>query len=1391
MMIVFFDGQELEASAVDMGTSRKSCLVLLHKKRVPTAAIRGESPVRICHDCHRSFSGKKPTLCKYALANDLWLGRIDPLLWKANLTHEMCLSLARTVATKVVLRSGQNTSQGVQNANQWDHVFQQSGLVGSAIVFHNGDATKAVESLPPRKLNDALAVTFCTDLETDNQEKGREIVRSITHFQLQKDLFLEQATSLRETNPVYKDGVTEINRELLTEWFDQQVPAPILDCVVTVPVGQEGPGKMRQEGPAGATEQRTTSDDDPIIFALESEVSDFNESGNEVCNRVVMLLQKLEELDAAGARSVALEMECAVQEQPTILDEQGRRHIMQLCKEIHESCQKLSARDLKTKLEEELSNAVNGKSRWFLSSSSSATALSRPGASEVGVTTESRPGTSEVGVTTDDVVATSEVGVTTEDGLLTAERDNQGANSEADMTAADIVLPTSEVDLSRPMHLTVARGKKPLSFWDWKIWTMARPRLWRYGDAGNLFERETSLATSEWAACLLLREELEYNIGDEEYQSFVSNRFSSDWVALHMMATVCRLTDQRAASYRFLTNGGMSFAKTLAGLTAEKLAYAARVSKDSGASLQQIGNNTAIPKEVKDTMLAMNGASSAVLGTDGHRQFCRHEGVAYMETFGPPLIFVTPNVADTQHPLLLIVQGQAVDLGRVDADMENTLPKYRDMLRRLAQDPVGQVIQFEFLMRLFLQHVLNVRPETLDCRRNSVRGTCREWCSDGAAAASTGAGMLGPVLAFRGEIEAQGRGSLHPHILVWLVCGHLEVMSQLAEMLRENKTALQQRLKEFMQLAVASFESISHASVQAAPRCLGTTDLDQPVKLKKIPLELCKFDGGSDLDLLRELIDRTPEQDAYLAAASEEDWRRPTMELDLETIANQQSIFATPINQLSVATTPQYRLRPLLCDPSVPELDAQSWREAFQKDLHTLMPSLLRHVCTESCYKYSDSASSTFKICRHGFYHVIHVCDGCRRRRKGKSLRPCLYIGGEEESVYGMEGRLRPIQLSPFECQTSYGGTVSGRHNLDLQDMRRVVPSSLWLGTDDHLPHVGVQDFLGYMAWYEWTGSSYHVRAEPPVEPVSWISRRKELGKSFRTGWYEAYRAKLEATEMNESMSPADDTDKALAQAIRVGVNEAFCDGINTGFYVNNYTTKPGPGLASVMEELQKGIERLENENKDREAARKAEEAAAREAGEHLPARRRKVFAETLRTLTRLTSSYRRCHWKSAAEIIFPLLFQHLTFASHRTWKLYVKKAVFFAVEAWRRQYGDSVLQQVMDKGDANEPLIFSRPGVDDLVLKGWKKIQRIDPESGVVDELFIGPKGQACVDIVSAFDEYQAESDGQRKPQPQQKLSLVQQLLQLQAIEENAVPNDDEDGVVTNLQAPRRWRRD
>ena len=80
----------------------------------------------------------------------------------------------------------------------------------------------------------------------------------------------------------------------------------------------------------------------------------------------------------------------------------------------------------------------------------------------------------------------------------------------------------------------------------------------------------------------------------------------------------------------------------------------------------------------------------------------------------------------------------------------------------------------------------------------------------------------------------------------------------------------------------------------------------------------------------------------------------------------------------------------------------------------------------------------------------------------------------------------------------------------------------------------------------------------------------------------------------------------------------------------------------------------MDAERKEREAEHERQEQAARAAGEHVAGRRGVLFSETLKTLSRLTSSYRRCHWKTAAELIFPLLYQHVTFASHRTWNMEV-----------------------------------------------------------------------------------------------------------------------------------------
>ncbi|CAK9075834.1 Ubiquitin carboxyl-terminal hydrolase, partial [Durusdinium trenchii] len=205
----------------------------------------------------------------------------------------------------------------------------------------------------------------------------------------------------------------------------------------------------------------------------------------------------------------------------------------------------------------------------------------------------------------------------------------------------------------------------------------------------------------------------------------------------------------------------------------------------------------------------------------------------------------------------------------------------------------------------------------------------------------------------------------------------------------------------------------------------------------------------------------------------------------------------------------------------------------------------------------------------------------------------------------------------------------------------------------------------------------------------------------------------------------------------------------------------------------EQGIERLEAERHMREQERSAAEKRARDAGDHVPGRRGVMFAETLKTLMRLSSSYRRCHWKSASEILFPILYQHLTFASHRTWKSYTKKAIFFCFEAWRRRYGDSVLRAQASASTAaeTEPLLFRREGLDDVVLQGWRKVAREDELLREIQYVYIGPQGQQCADLYTAYEEYQGAHLSKRRPE--HKLTIMQELLTLHAVQEKVLPTD------------------
>ena len=104
-----------------------------------------------------------------------------------------------------------------------------------------------------------------------------------------------------------------------------------------------------------------------------------------------------------------------------------------------------------------------------------------------------------------------------------------------------------------------------------------------------------------------------------------------------------------------------------------------------------------------------------------------------------------------------------------------------------------------------------------------------------------------------------------------------------------------------------------------------------------------------------------------------------------------------------------------------------------------------------------------------------------------------------------------------------------------------------------------------------------------------------------------------------------------------------FVDAHNTGYYVNAYTTKLNPTMDDVLRKLLDGVRRLNDEWHKKEAVEKPDENPPDAAA----AARRDTYRRTMQVLARFETCFRRASWKGGSEMVFPILFGHLSFMTH------------------------------------------------------------------------------------------------------------------------------------------------
>ena len=111
----------------------------------------------------------------------------------------------------------------------------------------------------------------------------------------------------------------------------------------------------------------------------------------------------------------------------------------------------------------------------------------------------------------------------------------------------------------------------------------------------------------------------------------------------------------------------------------------------------------------------------------------------------PPSIWMTINPMDYEDPIAQIFAGENIDM---DSFMNLMGPSANSRAKNMADDPYASASFFNFIIRTTLETLFGF---TSSKRQNESQ-----------------IGVLGYVNGYFGVIEAQGRGSLHVHMLIWL-----------------------------------------------------------------------------------------------------------------------------------------------------------------------------------------------------------------------------------------------------------------------------------------------------------------------------------------------------------------------------------------------------------------------------------------------------------------------------------------------------------------------------------------------------------------------------------------------------------------------------------------------
>lgn len=184
-----------------------------------------------------------------------------------------------------------------------------------------------------------------------------------------------------------------------------------------------------------------------------------------------------------------------------------------------------------------------------------------------------------------------------------------------------------------------------------------------------------------------------------------------------------------------------------------------------------------------------------VPGTDESRKIMRSQIWSMSVMHNPPSLWLTLNPSDTNSPIAQVLAGVEIDMDHFNVTAG---PDSAARSVTIARDPYAAAKFFHFVIKVILEDMFGITTG------GSARGGIKRQ-----------QGVLGKILSYIGSVEAQGRGTLHLHMLLWLQGGPTAAVMKQALL----STTFRDKMVTFIEATVmADLSGATTHEVESMPR---------------------------------------------------------------------------------------------------------------------------------------------------------------------------------------------------------------------------------------------------------------------------------------------------------------------------------------------------------------------------------------------------------------------------------------------------------------------------------------------------------------------------------------------------------------------------------------------